>query len=275
MASSPRVDPVDLAGLGDLTPHGPSGSLRRDGGRDAPPGPLGPALRVGVALGALAGATALFHYVVPANPTTVALSYLLLVLLAATEWGLLEATVLAAAASLAYNFFFLPPVGRLTIAEPENLGELRRLHVDGDRGLAALGPRPRPPPRRGGPPARPGAALHPQPRPAARGRGRGALRPASPVTSPMPSSSRASPSTISTRGRSFARAGPTCPTIDARLRDAARQATTRREPGGLVVTTVRLGQTPIGSLALHGRHDERHGAAVGGQPRRHRPGAGA
>ena len=90
-------------------------------GTAIPPGPLGPALRVGVALGALAVATALFHYVVPANPTTVALSYLLLVLLAATEWGLLEASVLAAAASLAYNFFFLPPVGRLTIAEPENL----------------------------------------------------------------------------------------------------------------------------------------------------------
>ena len=49
------------------------------------------------------------------------------------------------------------------------------------------------------------------------------------------------------------RAGRTdLPDIDARLRDVARQATTRREPGGLVVTAVRLGQTPIGSLALQG-----------------------
>ena len=93
-------------------------------GAAIPSRPLGLALRVGVALGALAGATALFHYVVPANPTTVALSYLLLVLLAATEWGLLEATLLAAAASLAYNLFFLPPVGRLTIADPENWASL-------------------------------------------------------------------------------------------------------------------------------------------------------
>ena len=62
--------------------------------------------------GRAGGATALFHYVVPANPTTVALSYLVVILLAATEWGLVEATVLAAAASLGYNFFFLPPVGR-------------------------------------------------------------------------------------------------------------------------------------------------------------------
>ena len=61
-------------------------------GTAIPSGPLGPALRVGVALGALAAATALFHYVVPVNPTTVALSYLIAILLIATTWGIVEAT---------------------------------------------------------------------------------------------------------------------------------------------------------------------------------------
>src|SRR5262245_31152293 len=54
------------------------------------------------------------------NPTTVALSYLVAILLFATSWGLVEATAASIVAVLFFNFFFLPPVGTLTIADPQN-----------------------------------------------------------------------------------------------------------------------------------------------------------
>jgi two-component system sensor histidine kinase KdpD len=38
----------------------------------------------------------------------------------ATEWGLRYAVVISVAATACYNFFFLPPVGTFTIAEPQN-----------------------------------------------------------------------------------------------------------------------------------------------------------
>src|SRR5262245_15844183 len=55
------------------------------------------------------------------NPTTVALSYLVAILLFATSWGLVEATAASIVAVLFFNFFFLPPVGTLTIADPQNV----------------------------------------------------------------------------------------------------------------------------------------------------------
>jgi two-component system sensor histidine kinase KdpD len=63
--------------------------------------------------------TALGHYL-HANPTTVALMFLIVVLLASAYWGLHYALVLAVIATAAFNFFFLPPVGTFTIADPQN-----------------------------------------------------------------------------------------------------------------------------------------------------------
>ena len=60
------------------------------------------------------------YAVIPHNPTTVGFAYLLLVLLIASTWGLAEATLASIAATLAFNFFFLPPIGRFTIADPQN-----------------------------------------------------------------------------------------------------------------------------------------------------------
>ena len=54
------------------------------------------------------------------NPTTVALSLLLVVLAVATVWGLLEAIVASLVAAACFNYFFLPPVGTWAIADPEN-----------------------------------------------------------------------------------------------------------------------------------------------------------
>ena len=46
--------------------------------------------------------------------------YLLAVLLVSTVWGLRLGLVTSVAAALAFNFFHIPPTGRLTIAEAEN-----------------------------------------------------------------------------------------------------------------------------------------------------------
>jgi two-component system sensor histidine kinase KdpD len=54
------------------------------------------------------------------NPTTVALTFLLVVLLLASRWGLTVATTTAIVATLAFNYFFLPPVHTFTISEPQN-----------------------------------------------------------------------------------------------------------------------------------------------------------
>ena len=54
------------------------------------------------------------------NPTTVALTFLLVVLLLASRWGLTIAITTAVVATLAFNYYFLPPLHTFTIAEPQN-----------------------------------------------------------------------------------------------------------------------------------------------------------
>ena len=54
------------------------------------------------------------------NPTTVALSLLLIVLFVATAWGSKPAILASLLGVASFNFFFLPPYGTFTIAEPEN-----------------------------------------------------------------------------------------------------------------------------------------------------------
>ncbi len=71
-------------------------------------------------LAGVAGITALYTIVLHVNPTTVALTYLVAILLIASTWGLVDATVASVAAVLCFNFFFLPPVGTFTIADPQN-----------------------------------------------------------------------------------------------------------------------------------------------------------
>ncbi|MGH7487889.1 MAG: DUF4118 domain-containing protein, partial [bacterium] len=58
--------------------------------------------------------------IVPVNATAAPLVYLLVILAAATGWGLAEAITASVAAVLCFNFFFLPPVYTFTIADPQN-----------------------------------------------------------------------------------------------------------------------------------------------------------
>src|SRR6185503_11253463 len=54
------------------------------------------------------------------NATTVALAMLLVVLFVATLWGARPAVFASLLGMLCFNFFFLPPLGTLTIAAPDN-----------------------------------------------------------------------------------------------------------------------------------------------------------
>ena len=56
----------------------------------------------------------------PVNATTIGFAYLMLVLLIASLWGFFEAALASVAATLTFNYFFLPPVGEFTIADPQN-----------------------------------------------------------------------------------------------------------------------------------------------------------
>ena len=73
-----------------------------------------------VAAVSLAGIVLVYSRWLHVNQTTVALSLLLLILTLAANWSLRYAVVTALAATIAYNFFFLPPVGHVTISDSEN-----------------------------------------------------------------------------------------------------------------------------------------------------------
>lgn len=77
------------------------------------------ALRLLVSLAGVAGTTFVACSIV-VNAATAGFVYLILVLVIASTWGFVESAVAAIAATLAYNFFFLPPVRTFTIADPQN-----------------------------------------------------------------------------------------------------------------------------------------------------------
>jgi two-component system sensor histidine kinase KdpD len=54
------------------------------------------------------------------NATTIAFTYLLAILGVSTLWGLSVSVFMSLVATFTYNYFFLPPVGTLTIADPQN-----------------------------------------------------------------------------------------------------------------------------------------------------------
>lgn len=77
-------------------------------------------VRILAALLAVGLVTGFYRAIEFTNATTVALSFLLVVLAVAARWGLAEAIAASAFATLCFNYFLLPPVGTWTIADPEN-----------------------------------------------------------------------------------------------------------------------------------------------------------
>ncbi|HMD15893.1 MAG TPA: ATP-binding protein [Terriglobales bacterium] len=54
------------------------------------------------------------------NPTTIALAFLLGILGISASWGLREAVFMSVVATVAFDYFSLPPIGAFTIADPQN-----------------------------------------------------------------------------------------------------------------------------------------------------------
>ena len=106
------------------------------------------------ALGVAAATVLLKPFGARVNATTVALSFLLVVLFVATLWGSRPALLASVLAVLCFNFFFLPPVGTFTIADPDNwvaLGVFLAVAMTAGQLSARAPPRRR---GRGGPPSR-------------------------------------------------------------------------------------------------------------------------
>ena len=76
--------------------------------------------RFAASLGLVTAIVWFYHAVLGANSTSVALTMLLAILGISTRWGLAEAAAASVLAVLGLNFFFLPPVGTLTIDDPQN-----------------------------------------------------------------------------------------------------------------------------------------------------------
>src|SRR3984893_11090914 len=78
-------------------------------------------IRLAGSLLILAGITFFYRRIIThVNSTTVALTFLMAILGVAPAWGLFEAIVSSVAGMLCFNFFFLPPIGTFTIADPQN-----------------------------------------------------------------------------------------------------------------------------------------------------------
>jgi two-component system, OmpR family, sensor histidine kinase KdpD len=205
--------------------------------------------RVAVSIAAVALVTAVYSEILHVNPTTIALTYLVLILLIASGWGITEATTASVVAVLCLNFFFLPPVGTLTIADPQNWvallaflvtavvasqlsGRARQRNIEAvarqrdlerlyalsralllaDRAGSVSG----------------GIARH--------------VADAFELQGVALYDQRAD--AVSWAGsRSF-------PAFDAKLREVARTGASWREPSGMIVTAIQLGGAPIGSIAI-------------------------
>ena len=76
--------------------------------------------RSAAGLGLVAATTWIAFEEIHANALIAGFAYVLIVLIVAARWGLIESLLTSVAAMLCLNYFFLPPVGSLTIADPQN-----------------------------------------------------------------------------------------------------------------------------------------------------------
>jgi two-component system sensor histidine kinase KdpD len=207
------------------------------------------AARVAASIGAVALVTVLYSVVLHVNPTTVALSYLIAILLLATAWGIVEATTASIVAVPCFNFFFLPPVGTLTIADPQNWvafvaflataviasqlsGRARQREIDAAGRQRDL------------------ERLYALSRALLLSEG-GASVSGSIARHIAETFGLKAVGLFDQRSDTVSWAGSLeLPAIETQLRDVARRATMLREPAGWVVVAIQLGGAPIGSLAL-------------------------
>ncbi|MEP7355315.1 MAG: ATP-binding protein [Acidobacteriota bacterium] len=210
------------------------------------------ALRCAAVPAIVGGITLVFVQFVPVNATTVGFTYLVAILFIAARWGLVESTLGSVLAVLCFNFFFLPPVGTLTIADPQNWVALlafmvtaitaSRLSVQAQR--------------------RTDDALERQAemeRLYALSRAILLIDPAQPVHGRLTTQIAqilgvASVTLFDRESGQFHRSGTEeFPGIDDQLRQAAMQGTQfRNDDHKIVIAAIRLGSQPIASLGISG-----------------------
>ena len=217
--------------------------------------------RIVTSLAAVAVVTAGYARLIPANPTTIALSYVVVILLIATGWGIGEATAASVAAMLCFNFFFLPPVGTLTIADPQNwvafvaflLTAIIASQLSGrarQRDIEAVARQ------------RDLERLYALSRALLLSDGGGSVSGAI-ARHIADAFELQAVGLYDQRTDTVSWAGSTeLPALDGKLREVARRATSIRDPAGLVVIAIQLGGAPIGSLAIMDVGAQRHGAAL-------------
>ncbi|HEV2424024.1 MAG TPA: ATP-binding protein [Terriglobia bacterium] len=79
-----------------------------------------PGLQILGSLVIIAAITFVGYRVIRVNATTMGFAYLVAILAVAGSWGLVESFAASLAAVLCFNFFFLPPLLTLTVADPQN-----------------------------------------------------------------------------------------------------------------------------------------------------------
>jgi two-component system sensor histidine kinase KdpD len=210
-------------------------------------------LRLLVSLAAVFGLTWVLHRIPGVNPTTVALSYLVLILLLATGWGITESTLASIAAVLTFNFFFLPPYGTLTVSDPQNWaalaaflatavvasqlsGRARQRHLEAVRRQRDL------------------ERLYAFSRSLLLWEGPGTVQTA--IARGIAEAFGVDAVALYDRRSEIIALGGAgdLPHIDTALHDVARLGTEIREASGTIVTAITLGGAPIGSLALSSSH---------------------
>src|SRR5260370_9412501 len=68
----------------------------------------------------VAGIAFLYRRVLLVNQTTVALTLLLAILAVSAVWGMAVSVFMSVVGMLVFNYEFLPPIGKLTIVDPQN-----------------------------------------------------------------------------------------------------------------------------------------------------------
>jgi len=78
------------------------------------------AARIAIVLLVIAAITFIGFQVIKVNASTIGFAYLVAILFVAARWGLAESLSASVAAVACFNYYFLPPIGTFTIADPQN-----------------------------------------------------------------------------------------------------------------------------------------------------------
>lgn len=101
------------------TPSNADESFASDHARPAP-STLRRIAGYGAGLGIIFLITLFFRTAMSVNTTTVGFTYLMTILAASTIWGFGVSASMSVTATLAFDYFFLPPVGSLNISDPQD-----------------------------------------------------------------------------------------------------------------------------------------------------------